>query len=77
MPTSERDEMPQQPMIEVELFNLWRIDFMGPFPNSNENLYILLDVEYVSRWVETISTTTNDSSFEVLEKEHRDPVQSS
>lgn len=53
--------MPQQPMIEVELFDVWGIDFMGPFPKSNGYLYILLAVEYVSRWVEAIPTATNDS----------------
>ncbi|XP_025647600.1 uncharacterized protein [Arachis hypogaea] len=34
----------------------WGIDFMGPFPNSNGFLYILLAVDYVSKWVEAIPT---------------------
>lgn len=58
---SKRDEMPQQSMIEVELFDVWGIDFMDPFPKSNGYLYILLAMEYVSRWVEAIPTATNDS----------------
>ena len=34
---------------------------MGPFPPSFNNLYILLTVDYVSKWVEAISTRTNDA----------------
>ncbi|XP_062085868.1 uncharacterized protein LOC133791975 [Humulus lupulus] len=37
------------------------IDFMGPFPPSFGNLYILVAVDYVSKWVEAISSPTNDS----------------
>ncbi|RDX69471.1 pol, partial [Mucuna pruriens] len=37
------------------------IDFMGPFPVSNGYSYILLAVDYVSRWVEAVATRTNDS----------------
>ncbi|KAL4281009.1 hypothetical protein GQ457_03G013030 [Hibiscus cannabinus] len=37
------------------------IDFMGPFPSSFGNLYILLAVDYVSKWVEAIATTHNDA----------------
>ena len=36
---------------------------MGPFPPSFNNKYILLAVDYVSKWVEVISTTTNDAKF--------------
>ena len=34
---------------------------MGPFPLSFSNLYILLVIDYVSKWVEAIPTRTNDS----------------
>ena len=48
-------------MLEVELFDLWGMDFIGPFTSSFCNLYILLIVDYVSKWVEVIPTRTNDS----------------
>ena len=34
---------------------------MCPFPSSYNNKYILLAVDYVSKWVEAISTYTNDA----------------
>ena len=49
------------PILEVEMFDLRGIDFMGPFPPSYNNLYILLAVDYVSKWVEVIPTRTNDA----------------
>ena len=58
---SRKDEPPMHPIFEVELFDLWGIDFMGPFPASYSNLYILLAVDYVSKWVEAIPTRTNDA----------------
>ncbi|KAL4378792.1 hypothetical protein GQ457_02G028570 [Hibiscus cannabinus] len=58
---SRRNEMPLQNILEVELFDVWGIDFMGPFPSSFGNLYILLAVNYVSKWVEAIATTHNDA----------------
>ena len=58
---SIKDEPPMHPILEVELFDLWGIDFMGPFPPSYNNLYILLAVDYVSKWVEAIPTRTNDA----------------
>ncbi|XP_024015893.1 uncharacterized protein LOC112089147 [Eutrema salsugineum] len=45
-----------------ELFDCWGIDFMGPFPSSYGNKYILVAVDYVSKWVEAIASPTNDSS---------------
>ena len=52
--------MPLTNIIEVELFDVWGIDFMGPFPSSFNNKYILLAVDYVSKWVEAAATPTND-----------------
>ena len=56
-----RNEFNQQAILEVELFDVWGIDFMGPFPASGPYKYILVAVDYVSKWVEAIPTRTNDS----------------
>ena len=61
----KRDELPMRPILEVELFDLWGIDFMGPFPSSFNHLYILLAVDYIFKWVEAIPTRTNDASVVV------------
>ncbi|KAG7567995.1 Ribonuclease H-like superfamily [Arabidopsis thaliana x Arabidopsis arenosa] len=58
---TRRNEMPQTPILEVEVFDVWGIDFMGPFnPASYGNKYILVAVNYVSKWVEAIASPTND-----------------
>jgi len=46
-------------VLEVEFFDVWGIDFMGPFPSSRGNKYILVAVDYVSKWVESIASPTN------------------
>jgi hypothetical protein len=48
------------PILIVEIFDVWGIDFMGPFPNSFGYLYILVAVDYVSKWVEAVACKTND-----------------
>ncbi|RDX81000.1 Pro-Pol polyprotein, partial [Mucuna pruriens] len=65
MAISRRNEMPQQLILICEIFYVWGIDFMGPFPISNGYSYILLIVDYVSRWVETTTTRTNDAKVVV------------
>ena len=45
----------------MELFDIWGMDYMGPFPSSFNHKYILLAVEYVSKWVEAMQTHTNDA----------------
>nr|GFA68379.1 reverse transcriptase domain-containing protein [Tanacetum cinerariifolium] len=37
------------------------IDFMGPFLSSRENMYILVAVDYLSKWVEAKALSTNDA----------------
>ena len=46
--------MPLTNNLQVELFDVWGIDFMGPFPKSYDSEYILVVVDYVSKWVEAI-----------------------
>ncbi|KAK1423118.1 hypothetical protein QVD17_18413 [Tagetes erecta] len=58
---SSRNEMPQTILQVVEVFDVWGIDFMGPFPTSRGNKYILVAVDYVSKWVEAQALPTNDA----------------
>ena len=53
--------MPHNYILEVEVFDCWGVDFMGPFPPSYKNKYILVVVDYVSKWVEAIASPTNDA----------------
>ena len=48
-------------MLVCEIFDVWGMDFMGPFPASFGNLYIILVVDYVTKWVEAKATRTDDS----------------
>jgi len=53
--------MPLMNNLQVELFDVWRIDFMGSFPKSGNYEYILVAVDYVSKWAEAIPCRTIDS----------------
>ena len=54
--------MPMQGILVVQLFDVWGIEFIGPFPSSFGNLYILLAVDYVSKWVEAVACPKNDAN---------------
>ena len=54
--------MPQQGILVVQLFDVWGMDFMGPFPASFGNTYILLVVNYVSKWVEAAAYPKNEAN---------------
>ena len=51
---SHHHMMPLNPILVVDLFDVWGIDFMGSFPSSLGYLYILVGVDYVSKWVEAV-----------------------
>ncbi|GJR36032.1 reverse transcriptase domain-containing protein [Tanacetum coccineum] len=53
--------MPQNAIQVCEIFDVWDIDFMGPFPSSRGNKYILVAVDYLSKWVEAKALPTNDA----------------
>nr|GEV22211.1 DNA-directed DNA polymerase [Tanacetum cinerariifolium] len=58
---SQRDEMPQNVIQVCDIFDIWGIDFMGLFPSSQRNKYILVAVDYLSKWVEAKALPTNDA----------------
>nr|GEV38876.1 reverse transcriptase domain-containing protein [Tanacetum cinerariifolium] len=58
---SQRDEMPQNSIQICEIFDVWGIDFMGPFPSSRGNKYLLVAVDYFSKWVKAKALPTNDA----------------
>ncbi|GJS13042.1 reverse transcriptase domain-containing protein [Tanacetum coccineum] len=64
---SSRNEIPQNNIQVCEVFDVWGLDFMGPFLQSRGNKYILVAIEYVSKWVEALALPTNDARV-VLEK---------
>ncbi|GJS90437.1 reverse transcriptase domain-containing protein [Tanacetum coccineum] len=68
-------EMPQNAIQVSEIFDLWGIDFMGPFPSSKGNKYILVAVDYLSKWVEAKALPTNmladENSLIYKEKQRR------
>nr|GEZ31818.1 reverse transcriptase domain-containing protein [Tanacetum cinerariifolium] len=58
---SQRDKMPQNSIQVYEIFDVWGIDFMGLFPSSRGNKYILVAIDYLSKWVEAKALPTNDA----------------
>nr|GEY51562.1 reverse transcriptase domain-containing protein [Tanacetum cinerariifolium] len=58
---SQKDEMPPNSIQVCETFDVWGIDFMGPFLSSKGNKYILVAVDYLSKWVEAKALPTNDA----------------
>nr|GEU40786.1 reverse transcriptase domain-containing protein [Tanacetum cinerariifolium] len=58
---SQRNEMPQNAIQVCEIFDIWGINFMGSFSSSRGNKYILVAVDYLSKWVEAKALPTNDA----------------
>nr|GEZ47240.1 reverse transcriptase domain-containing protein [Tanacetum cinerariifolium] len=59
--TARGNEMPQNVIKVCEIFDVWGIDFMGPFPSLRGNGYILVAVDYLSNWVEAKALPINDA----------------
>nr|GEW55378.1 reverse transcriptase domain-containing protein [Tanacetum cinerariifolium] len=58
---TQKDEMSQNSTQVCEIFDVWGIDFMGPFSSSRGNKYILVAVDYLSKWVEAKELPSNDA----------------
>nr|GEZ98425.1 reverse transcriptase domain-containing protein [Tanacetum cinerariifolium] len=58
---SQKDEMPQNFIQIYEIFDVWGIDFMGPFRSSKGSKYILVAIDYLSKWFEAKALPMNDA----------------
>ena len=57
--------MPLNNILAVEIFDVWGIDFLGPFSSSFSNQFILVAVDYVPKWVEVVTLPSNDAGVAV------------
>lgn len=62
---SIRNGIPLNNILKVEIFDISRIDFMGTFSLSFWSTYIVVAIDYVSKWVEAVVINTNDSKVVV------------
>jgi hypothetical protein len=51
---SQKNVMPLNYNLKIDLFDVWGIDFYGAFENSHGYDHIPVMVDYVSKWVEVI-----------------------
>src|SRR6187401_1123403 len=62
--------MPMNYSLVIEPFDVWGFDYMGLFPSSNGYTHILVVVDYVTKWVEAIPTSSADhnTSIKILKE---------
>jgi hypothetical protein len=67
---NSRNAMPLATNLQIGLFDVWGIEYMGPFPKSGKFQYILVAVDYVSKWVEALPCRYADhkSSLRMFEE---------
>ncbi|XP_070046894.1 uncharacterized protein [Nicotiana tomentosiformis] len=54
-------EMPLTTILEIDIFDVWGIEFMDPFVSSCRNTYILVAVDHVSKCIESIDLPNNEA----------------
>ena len=52
--------MPLNSILEIEIFDCWRINFIGPFLLSFGFVYMSVAIDYISKWIEVIYCWNND-----------------
>jgi transposase InsO family protein len=53
--------MPLTSNLQIDIFDVWGIDFTGPFPNLEGYEYMLVAIDYVSKWVEALPCRVVDA----------------
>lgn len=56
-----KNKMPLNFTLKIEIFDVWRIDIMGPYPSLRSNKYILVVVDCLTKWKEAIANPSSDS----------------
>jgi hypothetical protein len=56
-----RDAMPLTLNLQINIFDVSGIDFVGPFPKSEGYEYILVAIDYVPKWVEALPCWAADA----------------
>lgn len=56
---STKQELPMTHILVIELFDIWSLVFMGLFVSSNGMTYIVIVVEYASKWVKAFVLSNN------------------
>lgn len=57
----KRNEILVNNILQMEIFDVWGIDFMLPFISSLGNQYIIISIDYVLKWIEIIVSPANDT----------------
>ena len=57
--------MPMNYSLAVETFDVWGFDYMGSFHSSNGYTHILVAVDYVTKWVEVVPTSSADQNTSI------------
>jgi len=47
--------------LQIKIFDMWGIGFMGPFQKFHDSEYILIAIDYVSKWMEALPCRATDA----------------
>ena len=55
-----KQELSLNPIIVIVLFDVWGINFMGPFVSSHGIKYIFVEINYVLKCLQAIGLANNE-----------------